>query len=45
MIMKGIHASGSTRDNTSPDTIQQSKIVQLASNVNIIKKVKTMWRI
>jgi hypothetical protein len=26
VIMKGIHTSGSTRDNTSRDTTQQSKI-------------------
>jgi hypothetical protein len=36
--MKGIHASGSTRrDKTSPDTNQQSKIIQLSSNVNLIR--------
>jgi hypothetical protein len=39
VIMKGIHTRGSTRDNTSPDTTQQSKIVQLSSNVNIIRNL------
>jgi hypothetical protein len=29
--------SGSTRDKTSPDTTQQSKIIQLSSNVNLIR--------
>jgi hypothetical protein len=38
--MKGIHASGSTRDKTSPNTNQQSKIIQLSSNVNIIRNLK-----
>jgi hypothetical protein len=39
--MKGIHAivSGSTRDKTSPDTNQQSKIIRLSSNVNIIRNL------
>jgi hypothetical protein len=33
--MKGIHASGSTRDNTSPDTIQQSKILDILHELTV----------
>jgi hypothetical protein len=37
VIMKGIHASGSTRENTSPDTIQQSMIYISLNNHMLCK--------
>jgi hypothetical protein len=47
VIMKGIHASGSTRDNTSPDTIQQSKIFlnYLLQSVNLVSTAPTRHEI